>query len=144
VARTILFSAAAALLLLTLASPGRPDAPAGEQRLLILRLTWGPETDELSAATIARTVERASVHVSESSYGKTRLTHETTPWLHVWSEEPRVRASASAVGSPRGTSSSTAAAASRSTRCAPAAACRSCLRPGGSGRRSCSRTRGRL
>jgi len=88
VARTILFSTVAALLLLTLAPPGRPDAPAGEQRLLILRLTWGPQTDELSEATITRSVEQASAHIHESSYGRTWLTHETTRWLHVWSEEP--------------------------------------------------------
>ena len=88
VVRTILFSTFAALLLLTFATPARPDAPVGEQRLLILRLTWGPERDELSEAEIARSVERASAHVRESSYGKTWLTHETTRWLHAWSAEP--------------------------------------------------------
>ena len=44
--------------------------------------------DELSEAEIARSVERASAHVRESSYGKTWLTHETTRWLHAWSVEP--------------------------------------------------------
>ena len=86
--RAIPFSILAALLLLTFAPSGRPDSPVGEQRLLILRLTWGPETAELSEAEIGRSVERASAYVREASYGKTWLTHETTSWLHAWSAEP--------------------------------------------------------
>ena len=85
--RAIPLSFLAALLLLTFAPSGRPDSPVGEQRLLVLRLTWGLE-QALSEAEIARSVERASAHVGESSYGKTWLTHETTRWLHAWSAEP--------------------------------------------------------
>ena len=77
------------LALLLLAAPGRAVAPAGEQHLLVLRLTWGPETADLSDAAIAASVERASAHIRAASYGSTWVSHETTPWLHVWSEEPR-------------------------------------------------------
>jgi Gametolysin peptidase M11 len=88
VARTI-FPLGLLALLLLLAAPGRAVAPDGEQRLLVLRLTWGPETADFSDATIAASVERASTHIRAASYGRTWVTHDTTPWLHVWSEEPR-------------------------------------------------------
>jgi Gametolysin peptidase M11 len=87
VARTF-FPLGLLALLLLLAAPGRAVAPAGEQRLLILRLTWGPQTADFSEATIAASVERASAHLRAASYGKTWVTHDTTPWLHVWNEEP--------------------------------------------------------
>jgi hypothetical protein len=77
VARTF-FPLGLLALLLLLAAPGRAVAPAGEQRLLILRLTWGPETADFSEATIAASVERASAHLRSASYGKTWVTHDTT------------------------------------------------------------------
>ncbi len=88
-ARTLPATLLSLLLLLLFASPGNAVAPAGEQRLLILRLTWGPETPELSEDAVASSVERASEHIRASSYGRAWLTHETTRWLHVWDAEPR-------------------------------------------------------
>jgi gametolysin peptidase M11 len=63
-------------------APAAAQAFAGEQRLLVMRVTWGPEPfpDE-SVQDIVFT--QIDAFMRASSFGKTWIVGEQTPWLHV-------------------------------------------------------------
>ena len=82
-------SVVAALVIALAALVVAPAASAftGEQRLLVVRLTWGPEPfgDEHVRDVIAQT----DAFMRTSSFGKTWIHGDQTPWLRVWETQPR-------------------------------------------------------
>ncbi len=75
------------LILTLLALPGGASgATLGEQRLLLMLVTWGPEP--YAPAQIRAQVDEAAAYMRSVSFGKTRLVGEVTPWLHALSSKP--------------------------------------------------------
>ena len=59
----------------------------GEQRVLVVAVTWGPEP--FAQEQIRRTVfDDASAWYREASYDQTWLTGDVTPWLHAFAAKP--------------------------------------------------------
>ena len=60
---------------------------AGEQRLLVMLLTWGPEP---YTAEEARQIvfEESAEYIRSVSFGRTTITGQSTGWLHVLDERP--------------------------------------------------------
>jgi Gametolysin peptidase M11 len=77
----------AACALVGWAAPGAAATVSGEQRLLVMRVTWGPEPFE--DATVQDVVfSQTDAFMRASSFGKTWIIGEQTPWLHALSVEP--------------------------------------------------------
>ena len=68
--------------------PGAASIPlTGEQRLLVMRVTWGPEPfteDVVHDVVFAQT----AAFMRASSFGKTWIVGEQTPWLHALASQP--------------------------------------------------------
>src|SRR5262245_13733852 len=76
------------LLLGLLAFPaGASAATLGEQRVLLMLTTWGPEP--FAPAAVRAELDEAGAYVRRSSFGKTWLVGEVTPWLHALNARPR-------------------------------------------------------
>jgi hypothetical protein len=76
--------------LLVLAALAWPAAGAqailGEQRVLIMLVTWGPEPwTQAEARTV---LDETARFVHSASFGKTSITGQVTPWLHALSRKP--------------------------------------------------------
>jgi hypothetical protein len=65
---------------------GASWATLGEQRILLMLTTWGPEP--YAPAQIRGQLDEAAAFVRSTSYGKTWLTGEVTPWLHALPSRP--------------------------------------------------------
>jgi hypothetical protein len=61
-------------------------ATLGEQRLLLMLTTWGPEP--YRPATVGAELDEAAAFLRSASFGKTWLVSEVTPWLHALPAEP--------------------------------------------------------
>jgi hypothetical protein len=89
------------LVALALALPGGASgATLGEQRLLLMLVTWGPEP--YAPALIRAQVDEAAAYLRSVSFGKTWLVGEVTPWLHALSSKPGCDTSAIAEVAQRG------------------------------------------
>jgi hypothetical protein len=87
VAAARLLAVLAACALAAWAAPGASAAFSGEQRLLVMRITWGPEP--FPDATVQDVVfSQTDAFMRASSFGKTWIVGEQTPWLHALSVEP--------------------------------------------------------
>jgi hypothetical protein len=75
-------------------------ATLGEQRLLLMLVTWGPEP--YSPAQIRAQVDEAAAYLRSVSFGKTWLVGEVTPWLHALSSKPGCDTAAIAEAAQRG------------------------------------------
>ncbi|HEU4942696.1 MAG TPA: hypothetical protein VFT18_05475 [Gaiellaceae bacterium] len=80
--RFLVLVAAAVLASAGAASP----ATLGEQRVLIMLTTWGPEP--YAPDQIRGQLDEAAAYMRSTSYGKTWLTGEVTPWLHALPSKP--------------------------------------------------------
>jgi hypothetical protein len=58
----------------------------GEQRILLVLVTWGPEP--VTQAEARATFESTGAFVRSASFGRTWLAGEVTPWLHALRAEP--------------------------------------------------------
>jgi hypothetical protein len=73
--------------LAVLAMPaGAAAATLGEQRVLLMLTTWGPEP--YAPATIRAELDEASAYMRSVSFGKTWITGEVTPWLRALTAQP--------------------------------------------------------
>lgn len=65
-----------------------PASPAtlGEQRVLLILTTWGPEP--YTQAQIRGQLDEAAAFMRSTSFGKTWITGEVTPWLHALISRP--------------------------------------------------------
>lgn len=61
-------------------------APLGEQRVLLILTTWGPEP--YAPNHIRGQLDEAAAYIRSSSFGKTWLAGEVTPWLHALRSRP--------------------------------------------------------
>jgi hypothetical protein len=75
----------AALVLAAGAGPA-PAAVLGEQRVLIVLATWGPEP--YSQATARAALEETAAYMQSASFGRTWIVGEVTPWLHSLTAQP--------------------------------------------------------
>ena len=68
-------------------TPTGAQAFSGEQRLLVVRVTWGPEafTDEAVQDVV---FSQTATFMRASSFGKTWIVGEQTPWLHALPSQP--------------------------------------------------------
>jgi hypothetical protein len=82
VPRFLILVAAAVLASAGTASP----ATLGEQRVLLMLTTWGPEP--YTPAQIRSQLDEASAYMRSVSYGKTWLVGEVTPWLRALPAQP--------------------------------------------------------
>jgi hypothetical protein len=76
----------AALLALLAFPSGASGAILGEQRLLLMLTTWGPEP--YAPADVRVELDEAGAYLATASFGKTSLVSEVTPWLHALPAEP--------------------------------------------------------
>jgi hypothetical protein len=75
------------LVLLALALPGGAHgAVLGEQRVLLVLVTWGPEP--YTVAHARQTLDETAAYVRSASFGRTWIVGEVTPWLHALSSRP--------------------------------------------------------
>ncbi|MGH2997540.1 MAG: reprolysin-like metallopeptidase, partial [Gaiellaceae bacterium] len=74
-------------LLAALASPPAAQAITGEQRVLVVLATWGPEPFERDAVRDI-VFEQADAFLRASSFGQLSLTGEVTPWLGAFPGRP--------------------------------------------------------
>lgn len=65
---------------------GAPAATLGEQRVLMMLTTWGPEP--YAPATIRAELDEAAAYIRSVSFGKTWIAGEVTPWLHALASKP--------------------------------------------------------
>jgi hypothetical protein len=87
VAAARLLAVLAACALAAWTTPGASAAFSGEQRLLVMRITWGPEP--FPDAMVQDVVfSQTDAFMRASSFGKTWIAGEQTPWLHVLSVQP--------------------------------------------------------
>lgn len=84
----VLAAAVAALVWPAAASP----ATFGEQRVLLMLTTWGPEP--YAQVPIRGQLDEAAAFVRSTSYGKTWITGDVTPWLHALGSRPACDTSA--------------------------------------------------
>jgi hypothetical protein len=75
----------AALVLAAGAGPA-PAAVLGEQRVLIVLATWGPEPYSQESARAA--LDESAAYVRSASFGRTWIVGEVTPWLCTLSARP--------------------------------------------------------
>jgi hypothetical protein len=75
----------AALVVLVLPS-GASAATLGEQRVLMMLTTWGPEP--YTPAELRASLDEAAAYMRSVSYGKTTIVGEVTPWLHALNGQP--------------------------------------------------------
>jgi hypothetical protein len=80
--RLVLLGALAILALPTPAS----EAVLGQQRVLLMLVTWGPEP--WTQARAQAELDETAAYVHSASYGKTSITGEVTPWLHTLPRKP--------------------------------------------------------
>ncbi len=76
-----------AMVVLVLAPGSGSAATLGEQRVLLMLVTWGPEPYQ--PAQIRGQLDEAAAYIRSSSFGKTWLVGEVTPWLHALNPKPR-------------------------------------------------------
>jgi hypothetical protein len=94
------------VLLAVLGAPGAaPSAMLGEQRVLLMLVTWGPEP--YTVAQARQTLDETAAFVRSASFGRTSIVGEVTPWLHVLDTRPgceleRIRTAALAATRARG------------------------------------------
>lgn len=70
-----------------LALPGGARAATlGEQRVLLMLVTWGPEP--YAPAHIRGQLDEAAAYMRSVSFGKTWLVGDVTPWLHALNVKP--------------------------------------------------------
>lgn len=75
------------LLVLLVVSPAGATTMLGEQRVLVVLVTWGPEP--YVPETVRGVVfDETSAFMREASYGKAWLAGDVTPWLHALSVKP--------------------------------------------------------
>jgi hypothetical protein len=75
----------------------------GEQRVLLMLVTWGPEPYTQGQARQA--LDETAAFVRSASFGKTWIAAEVTPWLHVFDTRPGCeleRISTAALAAARG------------------------------------------
>jgi hypothetical protein len=65
---------------------GASAATIGEQRVLLILTTWGPEP--YAPAAIRAELDQAAAYMRSASFGKTWLTGDVTPWLHALASKP--------------------------------------------------------
>jgi hypothetical protein len=96
---------ATALAALALA-PSAAGAVTGEQRVLLLLVTWGPEPYSVEHARAS--LDETAAYMRSVSFGRTWIAGEVTPWLHALPEQPvgcdirRVEAAANAAATAAG------------------------------------------
>lgn len=78
-------AALAALALLGLPA-GASGSTLGEQRVLLMLTTWGPEP--YAPAAIRAELDEAAAFMRSVSFGKTWIAGEVTPWLHALGARP--------------------------------------------------------
>jgi hypothetical protein len=76
----------AALVVSALGLPGPGQAIEGEQRLLVVLVTWGPEPYPVSHAQAV--LAESAAFVSSASFDRTWIVGDVTPWLHAFDREP--------------------------------------------------------
>ena len=79
-------SIALAVLVLLGVPAGGSAATVGEQRVLMMLTTWGPEP--YAPATIRAELDEAAAYIRSVSFGKTWISGEVTPWLHALASRP--------------------------------------------------------
>jgi hypothetical protein len=90
------------LVILALPAPSS-QAVLGEQRVLLVLVTWGPEP--WTRARAQAELDETAAYVQSASYGKTSITGEATPWLHALPGRPQCdlqRISDAALAAARG------------------------------------------
>jgi hypothetical protein len=65
---------------------GASAATLGEQRVLLILTTWGPEP--YTPAAIRAELDEAAAYMRTASFGKTWLTGDVTPWLRALASKP--------------------------------------------------------
>ncbi|HEU6444400.1 MAG TPA: hypothetical protein VFL61_05010 [Gaiellaceae bacterium] len=80
--RFLVLAAVAALVQAGAAS----SATLGEQRVLLMLTTWGPEP--YTPAQIRGQLDEAAAYMRSTSFGKTWIAGEVTPWLHALPSRP--------------------------------------------------------
>ena len=65
---------------------GASAATLGEQRVLLILTTWGPEP--YATAAVRAELDEAAAYMRSASFGKTWITGEVTPWLHALVSKP--------------------------------------------------------
>jgi len=65
---------------------GASAATLGEQRILMMLTTWGPEP--YAPAELRASLDEAAAYMRSVSYGKTTIVGEVTPWLHALNDQP--------------------------------------------------------
>jgi hypothetical protein len=73
--------------LVALILPGAAsEAVVGDQRVLLMLVTWGPEP--WTQARAQAMLDETAAFVRSASYGKTSIAGEVTPWLHALPGKP--------------------------------------------------------
>jgi gametolysin peptidase M11 len=87
VAAARLLAALVVCALLVSVAPAAARAFTGEQRLLVMRVTWGPEpfADEVVQDVV---FSQTAEFMRASSFGKTWILGEQTPWFHALASQP--------------------------------------------------------
>ena len=75
-----------AVLVLAVGAGPAPAAVLGEQRVLIVLATWGPEP--YSQATARAALDEAAAYMRSVSFGRTWIVGEVTPWLRPLTARP--------------------------------------------------------
>lgn len=77
-----------ALVVLALLGVPAEASPAtlGEQRVLLILTTWGPEP--YAPAAIRAELDEAAAYMRSASFGKTWIAGDVTPWLHALPSKP--------------------------------------------------------
>ena len=65
---------------------GASAATLGEQRVLLILTTWGPEP--YAPASIRAELDEAAAYMRSASFGKTWVAGDVTPWLHALASKP--------------------------------------------------------
>jgi hypothetical protein len=65
---------------------GGSAATLGEQRVLLVLTTWGPEP--YAPAAIRAELDEAAAYMRSASFGKTSISGEVTPWLRALPAQP--------------------------------------------------------
>ena len=61
-------------------------ATLGEQRVLLMLTTWGPEP--YAPATIRAELDETAAYMRSVSFGRTWIVGDVTPWLHALATRP--------------------------------------------------------
>jgi hypothetical protein len=85
--RSLRLVLAAAFVAACVTAPSAPAAVAGEQRVLIVLITWGAEPYSQESARTA--LDETAAFVRSASFGQTWIVGEVTPWLHALPAAPR-------------------------------------------------------